>query len=107
MRPQGLVQLGRHLLASASGDALAPLEAALAQLSSLTPIADDKVRARVVPLLSIAHQLAAHVCLERCLRLTRSKHGPRPGHTTHGNVMKSAPSESRAAVCHMVMAASE
>ena len=43
--PQGLVQLGRHLLASASGDALAPLEAALAQLSSPAPVADDKVRA--------------------------------------------------------------
>ncbi len=65
VRPQGMVQLGRHLLASASGDALAPLEAALAQLSSAAPIADDKVRAWVVPLLSIAllaHPLATHRC---------------------------------------------
>ena len=43
----GLVQLGRHLLASASGDALAPLETALAQLSAAAPITDGKVAAAV------------------------------------------------------------
>ena len=41
----GLVQLGRHLLASASGDALTPLETALTQLSATAPIADGKVTA--------------------------------------------------------------